>query len=218
MKPLKILACSDLHGSRDALRMLANAVQGSDYDLVVICGDFTTFGSTEYTEDVLRSIPAKVLAVPGNCDIPETVTVLEEAGASIHNARVELFGWTFFGFGGAPPSGSGMPFEVAEDIMERSLRSVAVRRGVMVTHMPPYGINDQARTGAHHGSWGVLRVATEFEPVLALSGHIHEARGRANAKNTVFVNPGPAKDGFYASITLGEGVDVELRAAQAKHR
>ena len=35
-----------------------------------------------------------------------------------------------------------------------------------------------------------------------LSGHMHEARGMVEQDGTVFVNPGPAKDGFGALVEL----------------
>jgi Icc-related predicted phosphoesterase len=210
MKELHILACSDLHGSADALDMLEAALSADSYDLLVACGDFTTFGSTEYTQEFLRRIKIKVLAVPGNCDIPDTVAVLEQRDASIHNTRANVGGWQFFGFGGGLPTNMGMPFEIEESLIERSLRAVAVPEGIMVTHMPSYGMNDCGRSGKNAGSRGILRIAKEFKPVLALAGHYHESRGKIISKDTTFVNPGPAKKGFYASVRVGEVVEVEF--------
>jgi Icc-related predicted phosphoesterase len=210
MKELHILACSDLHGSAEALDMLEAAVSADKYDLLVACGDFTTFGSTEYTEEFLRRIKIKILAVPGNCDIPDNVPVLEHADASIHNTRANVDGRQFFGFGGGPPTNMGMPFEIEESLIERSLRAVAVPEGIMVTHMPSYGMNDIGRSGKNAGSKGILRIAQEFKPVLALAGHYHESRGKVMSKDTTFVNPGPAKKGFYASVRVGEVVEVDF--------
>ena len=210
MKELHILVCSDLHGSAEALDMLEAAVSADKYDLLVACGDFTTFGSTEYTEEFLRRIKIKILAVPGNCDIPDNVPVLEHADASIHNTRANVDGRQFFGFGGGPPTNMGMPFEIEESLIERSLRAVAVPEGIMVTHMPSYGMNDIGRSGKNAGSKGILRIAQEFKPVLALAGHYHESRGKVMSKDTTFVNPGPAKKGFYASVRVGEVVEVDF--------
>lgn len=218
MKDLRILACSDLHGSKDAVTNLESVVGSGSYDLVVVCGDFTTFGSTDFAKEFLERIKCRVLAVPGNCDVPDTVSVLEEARSSVHNTRVDVNGRTFYGFGGALPSGSDMPFEIAEDLLERSLREVAVPDGVMVTHVPAYGMNDRTRFGNHGGSEGVLRIAQEFKPVLALSGHIHESQGRALNKDTIFINPGPAKHGCYASIVLGESADVQFFGSKPTSR
>lgn len=210
MRDLELLVCSDLHGSKKAADMISDAASSGRYDAVVICGDFTTFGTTDYVRALVGRLGTRVLAVPGNCDVPDTVAVLEELDASVHNLLVDLEGWKFFGFGGGLPTSSGMPFEVEEALMERSLRAVAAEGGVMVTHVPPRGFNDHMRHGQRGGSEGVLRVANEFKPVLALSGHIHEARGRALSAETVFVNPGPARNGSYASVHLGEDIQVEF--------
>jgi len=207
---LNLLVCSDLHGSKHAANLVVEAAGSGNYDAVVICGDFTTFGSTDYVRALLGRLRTQVLAVPGNCDIPDTVALLEEFEASVHNLVVEVGGWKFFGFGGGLPTQSGMPFEVEEDLMERSLRMIAVKGGVMVTHVPALGFNDHMRFGHRGGSEGVLRVVREFKPVLALSGHIHEARGRALSADTVFVNPGSARNGSYASVRLGEPIEVEF--------
>ena len=217
-KILNLLVCSDPHGSEAALDMLTKEASADSYDAIIVCGDFTTFGTVEYTEKFLDRIKLRTFAVPGNCDIPETVAVLEKHNASIHNVSAELAGWRFFGFGGALPSANGMPFEVEEDIIERSLRSVASAGAVMVTHCPAYGMNDLTRDGRHLGSKGILRVANEFKPALALSGHVHEARGRMLTKDTVYANPGTAKNGFFASVKLGESVDIQFHEVQIRRR
>jgi Icc-related predicted phosphoesterase len=209
MADLKILACSDLHNSPSAADMIARLADSGDFDALVIAGDFTTEGPVSFIRDFIRRISIRVFAVPGNCDPLETVEALEDADASVHNTQVEFEGLKFFGFGGAVP-GAGMPFEVEEDIIERSLRSVAAHEGVMVTHMPALGMNDLTRSGKHAGSEGILRVVNEFAPVLHVSGHIHESPGRIISAKTTFVNPGPSRKGNYASITIGEVVEAEL--------
>lgn len=210
MKDLRILACSDLHGSMQALEMIEKESTSGAYDAVVMCGDFTTFGSLDYAKEFLKRIKLRVLAVPGNCDVPDTVPLLEENNASVHNLRVEFEGRKFFGFGGAVPTSMGMPFEVEESIIERSLRAVAAEGGIMVTHTPAYGMNDLGKSRKHAGLRAILRVAEEFKPVLALSGHFHESRGRVLTKDTAFVNPGSARNGHYASVLVGDAVEVEL--------
>lgn len=210
MKELKLLVCSDMHGSVEALDMLERAASSDDYDAVVMCGDFTTYGSLDYVNDFLRRFKIRVLAVPGNCDIPDTVAVLENAKASVHNMRVLLGEWWIFGFGGGLPSSSQMPFEVDEDIIERSLRSIAAPDGIMVTHTPAYGMNDKGRSGHRLGSKSVMRIVTEFRPRLVLSGHVHESPGKEERDGIVFVNPGPARSGHYAIVRAGEAIHVKL--------
>jgi hypothetical protein len=216
VRELNLLVCSDLHGSSEAVGMIEAASHETSYDAIIICGDFTTLGSTRFVSDFLDKIKTRILAVPGNCDHPDTVAILEQANASVHNMRVSLHGWNFFGFGGGLPSNSGMPFEIDEDIVERSLRAIAISEGIMVTHTPAYGMNDVTRAGQSLGSEGILRVAKEFKPMLALSGHVHESRGKVLTMDTTFVNPGPAKNGRYASVRIGEVVDVQFHEVQLK--
>lgn len=211
MKDVNMFVCSDLHGSQEALSMLPKLAVPKEYDLMVVCGDFTTMGSVDYVADFLKRLKIKVLAVPGNCDMPDTVGVLEKAYASVHNKHITFGGWQFFGFGGSVPTSSEMPFEIEEAEIERSLRAIAVQGGVMVTHTPPYGMNDIGRSGIHGGSKRILSVANDFKVKLSLSGHMHESRGVQTLGGTVFVNPGSARNGHYASIWLGNEVKVRLQ-------
>ena len=210
MKDMDLLVCSDLHGSDSAKELLRNALEDDPFDAVIICGDFTTDGSTKYVREIIESVNLPLLAVPGNCDSVAVASLLDEMEKSVHSKRVKLGGAKFFGFGGAPPSPYGMPFEVEEDVMAGKLRAAAVRGGIMVTHTPAYGMNDMGSHGQHMGSRAILEVATEFLPRLALSGHVHECRGSEVRKGTMFVNPGAAKDGYYAKIRLGRNVRATL--------
>ena len=208
---INILVCSDLHASSEGAKMIQHAAESKDYDLLIVCGDFTTNGSLSYVKHFLAGIKdVKVFGVPGNCDLPDTVKVLEKAHSSIHDRSAEFGEWRFFGFGGAVPGGMGMPFEVPEEIIVSSLRKIASPQGVMVTHMPAFGMNDRGRSGKHTGSKGILEVAQEFKPRLALSGHMHESRGIESSEGTVYVNPGSARNGFYASVWLGKDIKVKF--------
>jgi Icc-related predicted phosphoesterase len=210
LEGLRLLVCADLHGSEKAMDMITQVAGGDAFDAVVVCGDFTTYGSVEYVRDLAASVGTRMLGVPGNCDTPEDVGALEELGSSLHAMRSTVGGWRFFGFGGGPPTAAKMPFEVDEREIQRGLALVAERGGIMVTHAPALGMNDLGHNGRRMGLRGILEVARQFEPRLALSGHIHEARGACESKGTVFVNPGPAKGGFYAVIELGQRVSVSL--------
>lgn len=205
-----LLVCSDLHGSDEALRLLSKAERATDPDAVIVCGDMTTYGSVDYITRFLDTFESDLFAVPGNCDTDEMLKMLEDAGASVHGKRVQAAGLEIFGFGGGLPSSSNMPFEIEEREMVEGLRSVAVRGGVMVSHTPPMGMNDSDRSGKHLGSEGILRVVEDFSPRLVLSGHVHEARGECSKDGTVFVNPGPARGGRYATVEVGGEVEVRL--------
>jgi Icc-related predicted phosphoesterase len=210
MKERKFLVCSDLHGSGKAIDMIAQLQGSEEFSAIVVCGDITTYGSPPFVRKLIGSLDTKLLAVPGNCDTPETVAILEKAGCCIHARAETVDGIGFFGFGGSLPSPSAMPFEVEEETMVSGLERVAVKRGVMVTHTPPLGMNDIDHTGRHLGSPGLLGVARRSEARAVLSGHVHESRGVREDGDTVYVNPGPARGGYYAVLTLGQQVRVDL--------
>lgn len=210
MTDAHLLVCSDLHGSDKGLEVLGNALEDDIFDAVVVCGDFTTNGSPKYVRDFLARAQVPVIGVPGNCDSNAIADHLARAGASVHGRRVDIKGLAFFGFGGAPPSPYGMPFEVDEGTMAEGIRAVGVRGGVMVTHTPPLGMNDLSKGGYNMGSKALLDVAVELRPRLALSGHIHEGRGEAVSSGTVFINPGPAKDGYYSKVQIQRSVRVSM--------
>ncbi len=210
MNEIDLLVCSDLHGSDKAKEMLVNALEDDPFDAAVICGDFTTDGTTKYVREIMELLPIPMLAVPGNCDTEAVLALLAEHEKSVHSRRVDLKGVKFYGFGGAPPSPHRMPFEVEENVIADRLRASAVKAGVMITHTPAYGMNDISSFGDHMGSQAILDVALEFRPRLALSGHVHESRGSEVSKGTMFVNPGPAKNGFYAKVSLGKVVRATL--------
>jgi Icc-related predicted phosphoesterase len=208
---INILVCSDLHASNDAAKMIHRVADSKEYDLVIVCGDFTTYGSVDYVKNFISGFKGiKVFAVPGNCDVPETVQVLEKARASVHNRKVVFGGWHICGYGGALPSNTGMPFEVPEEDIVSSLRKNGARGGIMVTHMPAYGMNDRGRSGKHAGSPGILKVIQETKPRLALSGHMHESRGAETRDGVEFVNPGSARNGSYASVWLGKEIKTRF--------
>jgi Icc-related predicted phosphoesterase len=81
---------------------------------------------------------------------------------------------------------------------------------ILVTHAPAWGRNDKTR-GTHLGSRAILSIVEKYKPKLALSGHIHDARGVMEEGGTTFVNPGPANRGYAALITIKrDHVEVEL--------
>ena len=205
-----LLVCSDLHGSEKALDVLRNAMEDDPFDVVIICGDFTSNGAPKYVKEVLDLVRIPLLGVPGNCDSKAIVDLLDRTGASVHGRLVEIKKLRFYGFGGAPPSPHRMPFEIDENTMAEKLREVGVRRGVMVTHTPALGMNDLSSAGYNMGSNAILEACRELRPRLALSGHVHEARGEETSQGTVFLNPGPAKEGYYAKVHIRRNIKITM--------
>jgi Icc-related predicted phosphoesterase len=210
-KSIRILVVSDIHGSEIGIQDIVKKSQALKPDLVVICGDITHFGPPGQATKFLDMIEVPTFAVPGNCDPPEVIPAIEDSKAKgLHRRAQEFRGFTFVGLGGAPQSPNGLEMEFSEERIFEFLDEVMVPKGILVTHCPAWGRNDTAR-GAHLGSKAIADIVEKYKPKLALSGHIHDARGILEDKDTIFVNPGPAKHGFGALVVInGDKVKAEL--------
>ena len=212
---MKILALSDFHGNLGFVKKAALRAKEKEVDLIVVSGDLTHFGTLDTAIRILKLLQVKpVFFVPGNCD------PLELAGKSFGRAenlhgKIRVFrDLTFVGVGGALTSYFNTPFEMSEEdlhgVVEEAFK-VDFKKLVIVSHTPPKNTRlDLAFNRTHVGSETLRRLIEEKKPILALCGHIHEAKGIDTIGETVIVNPGPARDGFCAYIEVGDEVKVKL--------
>lgn len=223
-KSIMIIAGADFHGSRRAFEAFAINIRESEPDLAVICGDITNFGTVEQAKNLLTILAgagAPIIFVPGNCDPPSLTELNLDGLTCIHGGALIRNNLAFFGLGGGTISPFNTFFEMKEEEIARTLRRCAESLygltgwvgTILVSHTPPKNTRlDRTFMGIHAGSMSVRRFIEEKKPLLALCGHIHEARGIDRIGDTVIVNPGPAKQGNYALIAIrGIKVDVELR-------
>ena len=211
MADLRMLVISDVHSSTSAAAMVTEDAKALSPDLIVVCGDVTHFGPPSFAESFLDSLPARTLAVPGNCDPPEVLRAMRARGMDLHEKRVGVRGVQFAGLGGSNLTPFDTLMEFDEGHIFSALEKVMVEGAVLVTHVPPKGRVDAAMNGVHAGSEAVARIVEKYRPGLSLSGHIHEARGIERDGTTVFVNPGPARKGFRAFVRLaGDAIEAEL--------
>lgn len=194
---MRILALADVH---NRVRMLEEVLK-MDADLLLIAGDFTN-GDDDvgWALDLLSNV--RWFCVPGNMDPEPVWKALESSGKSLHKRKVEFEGITIGGFGGSAFTPFNTPKEYGEDeIYEALVRLMPLQ--ILVVHHCPKG----ADGGTGWGSEAVRRVVEEFGPKICVCGHIHEGRGTYWINETLVVNPGPLKSGYYALI------DYEKRKA-----
>jgi Icc-related predicted phosphoesterase len=204
---MKILALADIHGSWEVTYMIEELEGLYDFDLVMIAGDITNFGPAEFALDFLNSIHKPVFAVPGNCDPPEVIDAIEKSKAiNLHDKVREFGSEKFIGLGGTNGRGFTMGITFSEDYAYSLFRNC--KGCIFLTHQPPFGILDDVG-GKHIGSRGIRDAIFEAKPKLVISGHVHEARGYEVIKETILVNPGPAKMGYAALVDL-EKNNVEM--------
>jgi len=140
---------------------------------------------------------SQVFCLPGNYDLDFQYTELYER--EIHRKSFEKEGIKFSGYGGAPVWTSGIPEKLAVVFHEYTKNGNNYSEPeeffreeephVCVIHNPAYGFFDKIPGHGHIGSQGIRRYLDEYDPILVVSGHVHEDQGVRKRKNTVFVNP-----------------------------
>jgi Icc-related predicted phosphoesterase len=208
---MRILAIADVHGSKEAKNIVNSQIQKYTPNLVIVCGDITQFGPPHWAVDFLNGISLKTFAIPGNCDPKEVLEAIEESAAvPLHATRVEFDGYTFVGLGGSNRTPLGTPFELTDEEIHETLKKVMTKGAILVSHAPAKGHLDSTPVIDNLGSQAISWIISEFSPPLVISAHIHEARGVEREEGTVYVNPGPASQGYAAVIDLNGEIKVEL--------
>ena len=194
---MRLMALADIHGVIECIPLLADAAK--DCDAVILAGDITDFGGADQARSVLSALDAfekPLLGVSGNCDPPQVDDFLKQQGGGLIHAAVEINGLVFVGFSYEASMGTVVPNEPI-------LQGPSQKPMVLVTHQPAWGttVDLQAST-RHKGSPLVRSFIEDHQPILAVSGHIHEACGTDQIGSTLLVNPGPFRNGRYAIIDI----------------
>lgn len=206
---MKIIALSDIHGKTASFASLGDTLLSAD--LILITGDITHFGGKEALSPILDEIKkfnGSILAVFGNCDLPEVENGLQDAGIALHRRQVSAGGIVLAGLGGSLPCLGKTPNEFGEETLKKMLEdpcfsSLPQGGFVFVTHQPPCNTKtDKAWAGGHVGSRSIRDFIVAKRPFLCVTGHIHEGRGIDKIGDTLIVNPGPLKNGNYAAIEI----------------
>jgi len=216
---MRLAIISDIHGSLSFLAGAAEALKQAD--AVVIAGDITTFGDLDSALPIVHSIQEinpTILAVHGNCDRKSIEKYLARSQMGLHGCCRVVHDHAFVGVGGSLPCPGSTPNEIGESgfepILAQAMRenTALTKPLVLVSHQPAHGTKlDRISQGRFSGSQAIRRFIEQYQPVLAISGHIHEARGTDQIGACTLVNPGPFGQGHYAMIDLGPGrVQVAL--------
>ena len=205
---MKLLALSDLHGNYSHVKALQN--NAGKIDAVLIAGDITDFGPDEKALELLAMFKEPVLAIPGNCDYPSIVELLNEKGVNLHKSRRTFNNITFIGLGGSNPTPFNTPFELSEEEIAKNMETLfegLEDRIILLSHAPPKNTLDKLPFG-NVGSEALVGALGKCD--LVVCGHIHEARGTMRVNDTLVVNPGMAANGEAAVITINDEISVEF--------
>jgi Icc-related predicted phosphoesterase len=213
---MKIFAFGDIHmdpGNVADIPGIGSA------DHLIITGDITNYGSSLDAETVLNgllAINSSIMGVAGNLDQPEVARYLEDIGLSLHGRGRIVEGLGVMGLGGSNYTPFNTPYEFSEEELGAFLAAGFAQienaeNFILVSHTPPVQTRtDRLANGTHVGSRAVRTFIEEKQPLLCLTGHIHESRGQDTIGQTHVLNPGMMKDGGYIEILYENG---ELSAA-----
>ena len=218
---MKLLVISDGHGNTDALERLKAVAANAD--AVLYAGDFAAFGKPETGAPFLERLVAlhdNVFAVLGNCDEPGFIEELERRDVCAQGQLSFFDGLAIAGSGGGSKFTGATPCERSDEelvsdlaIVRQSAESDSLQSLVLIAHNPPHGTAlDKAGGNAHVGSVGIRQFIENFQPVLAVSGHIHESRAVDQIGDSALVNPGSLAEGFYAIAEIAQGEDGKKTA------
>ncbi len=160
---------------------------------------------------------APIIVLPGNYDMDLSLTSL--AQRQIHKKVFEIGGLRIAGYGGANMRTAGIPeqgmtkFIESENYSEPYDFFSKAKPDILVCHQPPYGHLDHIASFGSVGSLGIAEAVEKTQPLIVLSGHIHENFGCEYADKTFFINPsnfgavetieGKFMDGgYYAKISI----------------
>ncbi|WP_338669254.1 metallophosphoesterase family protein [Pseudodesulfovibrio methanolicus] len=214
------IAFGDIHESTGLLGSVPGLAEA---DGVIVTGDLTNRGGREAGKRVLDAVARynpRILAQPGNMDSDGVTAYIREQDMDIHLRVRELApGLGLMGVGLSTPTPFGTPGEVPESTLAQWLdRTHAQADGfdrlICVIHEPPADTAlDRLGNGQHVGSPGVRAFLERVQPVLAVTGHIHEAAGVDRIGETPVINPGMLAGGGFVRIDFdGETVTASLES------
>ncbi|WP_319582280.1 metallophosphoesterase [uncultured Pseudodesulfovibrio sp.] len=214
------IAFGDIHESTGLLGSVPGLAEA---DGIIVTGDLTNRGDREagkrVLDDVARYNP-RILAQPGNMDTDGVTAYMREQDMDIHLRVRELApGLGLMGVGLSTPTPFGTPGEIPETTLVQWLdKTYTLANGfdqlICIIHEPPIDTAvDRLSNGQHVGSPGVRAFLERVQPVLAVTGHIHEAAGADRIGKTTVINPGMLSGGGFVRIDFdGKTVSATLES------
>lgn len=180
---VKILACSDIHGSQFSVDHIIKKAKNNNVKDIVIAGDLFNFN--EFKENFIGKFKKNnldVFFVQGNhentsiCNFIEDVydlKNLEKAHHHIDNENV------LFGLSGCVDYGDLIleEFEVFNLLKEKheNIKNYN-KKNILITHMHPDSILTGNFSKIVKPSKGLFDFIQNYNPDLLICGHIHEAK------------------------------------------
>lgn len=216
---MRFLVVSDIHGDMAYVNKLDT--EFAEADGVLFGGDFARFKEPETALPALKTLLDKhesLFAVVGNCDEPDFLEELEKADVSVQGGLVFRDGLVFAGSGGALKFTGVTPNERTDEelvsdlslAMHSQAESVDGRwpNMIAIVHQPPKDTAcDIVSGGVHVGSPLLRDFIEKVQPLVVVTGHIHESFAVDRIDSTVVMNPGSLAEGRYGVLEVEKGED-----------
>ena len=194
---MKLLAFTDIHGSKTALRRIEQKVKSQKPDLLVCAGDISIFehGIVGIIRKLNR-LNKKILIVHGNHEDTSTFVKCSKLFKNIifiHGKHFVENDVLFLGYGGGGFSNVDRTFEkIAKKKFSKIIKENKHKKIVFVTHAPPYKTSLDKLGRNHAGNRSFRNFVEKNNIELMISGHLHENFGKEdNINKTIAINPGP---------------------------
>lgn len=207
-KRIKIFIFSDGHGNLKNIEKLKSEMAKAD--LLLFAGDFTKYNSPKTGlpfVNAISEIEKPTFSVLGNCDYPEIFEATKQKKFSV-DASIKTFDELYItGSGGGSKFTGTTPYERSDEELvgdlaasEKKLKAGEIKSDelIVITHNPPFETKLDRVPMAHVGSKLIRAFIEKWQPLLHISGHIHEAFSVDKIGKTLLVNPGSLADGRYA--------------------
>jgi Icc-related predicted phosphoesterase len=194
----------------------------------------------ELATERLADSPVPLYLIPGNDDefvIDSILNRSEFAPVNADGRVVDLPGdLQLLASGWSNHTPWNTPREESEDQLYARLDALArqvrdPRRSIFMIHVPPYDsgldtaplLDEKLRPTISAGdvlrgpvgSTAVRRIIEDYQPVLAVHGHIHESGGERKIGNTVCINPGSEAN---HGVLRGYLVDIGKKGIELTQR
>lgn len=212
---MRVFIFSDGHGDVDKLKRVKSEIAASD--IVLFAGDFTKFGICETGiayMNALLDFNKPTFSVMGNCDYPRLFEKLRQNKVAVDGTVRQYEHIWITGSGGGSIFTKTSPYERTDEELVSDLekakqqleeKMIVANRLIVLAHNPPADTKlDVVKGNIHVGSPRLRQFVETYEPLLLVSGHIHESVGVETLGKTTMVNPGALVDGHFAVCELVE--------------
>ncbi len=193
---MKLLAFTDTHNSKKAIRRIAQLSKRHDPDIILCCGDISIFEINLHR--VLKSLNAlkkPLILINGNHEDDRVMERLCRKFKNIHFIHGKSFiyeDFLFLGYGGDGFSIVDPYFISLAKKFEKEARKNKDKKIILLTHAPPSRTKLDKLPGGYCGNKSIRKFIEKCQPIYAFCGHIHENFGKQDKiKKTVVINPGP---------------------------